>query len=67
MDVAPFDLLHVLSRQFIRDLPEGIIPAHLKNDGLDILFHWVSEKGRCTPITLTSGATVNPTVCAYAD
>lgn len=43
LDVAPVDLLHSLSKDFLKRLP--YVPAHLADQGIDIEFHWVTEHG----------------------
>nr|POE62930.1 isonitrile hydratase [Quercus suber] len=43
LDVAPIDLLHGLSKDFLRRLT--FLPEHLRSQGLDIEFHWITEKG----------------------
>lgn len=57
----PVDLLHGLSTNFMKDMPE-LIPQPLKDQGLPLEFHWVSENGPKEARKLTSGLNVTPTV-----
>jgi transcriptional regulator GlxA family with amidase domain len=61
LDVAPVDLIHGMSKHFTEPMPEEIVPAHLKDQALDLAFHWVSEAGPDTPSRLTGGIRLLPT------
>lgn len=60
LDVAPIDFLHGMTKRFVSAL---LVPDELKAKGLDMEFHWVTEKG--TPAQLTSNMTLNATVSLY--
>ena len=60
LDVAPIDIFNALTKEFLHNFPEAVLPAHLKAQALDIQFHWVNETG--VQGKLTAGATINPTV-----
>ncbi|CEJ93824.1 hypothetical protein VHEMI09391 [[Torrubiella] hemipterigena] len=61
LDVAPVDLFNGLTKEFLKDVPDEMFPAHFKDQGLDITFHWVSEHGSAVPAKLSSGLTITPT------
>jgi transcriptional regulator GlxA family with amidase domain len=56
LDVAPIDLLHGLSNEFVDALP---LSEELKSKALDLRFHWITETG--TPASLTSNMTLSAT------
>lgn len=60
LDVAPVDIFNGMSKNFLGDWPENFIPAELKDQCLDITFHWVNEKGG--DAKLTGGLTIKATV-----
>ncbi|KAM3506664.1 hypothetical protein MY11210_007455 [Beauveria gryllotalpidicola] len=60
LDVVPVDLLHGLSDKFVEAMPT-LIPEPLRNQGLPIEFHWVSENGSKDTRQLSSGLNVTPT------
>jgi hypothetical protein len=60
LDVAPIDIFNALSKKFVHDFPEGILPDHLRAQALDVEFHWVNETGK--PAALTCGLHINTTV-----
>ncbi|KAM3454368.1 hypothetical protein MY3296_003051 [Beauveria thailandica] len=60
LDVVPVDLLYGLSHKFLEAMPT-FIPETLKNQGLPIEFHWVSENGSKDTRRLSSGLNVTPT------
>lgn len=64
LDVAPIDLINGLSNGFLRELPSFAISDDLKAQGIDIVFHWITETG--APAELTSGLSVNATVSHQA-
>lgn len=49
-----------LSKTLAMGMPDEFCPPHLKEQALDVEFHWVSESGGLMP--LTSGARVQATV-----
>ncbi|KAF4345077.1 hypothetical protein FBEOM_952 [Fusarium beomiforme] len=55
LDVAPIDFLYGLSKSAWKKSFEGIAPAQLESQTMDMEFHWVSEAGTASPSTLTSG------------
>lgn len=57
LDIAPIDLLHGLTPDFIRNLP---IPEPVKAQAIDFDFHWITEAGK--PANLSSGGTMQATV-----
>ncbi|KAJ9650267.1 hypothetical protein H2198_010419 [Neophaeococcomyces mojaviensis] len=59
LDVAPIDLLSAMSKSFIDDFPDDIMPPSLKSQALDIVWHWVNQDG--TPAALTCGVSANIT------
>lgn len=61
LDVAPIDLLHTINKEVVKDIP---LPEAMKGHAIDIVFHWVNEKGN--DARLTSGATVKCTVGQYS-
>ncbi|KAK4198585.1 class I glutamine amidotransferase-like protein [Triangularia verruculosa] len=62
LDVAPMDLFHGLTPKFLQPLPDGFVAPHLKQQAIDMEFHWVTETGK-VPSTnnVTVGATIVPT------
>ncbi|KAI0544134.1 class I glutamine amidotransferase-like protein [Xylaria curta] len=62
LDIAPVDMIHGLSRHFIKTLPDDLGPAGFKEGAIDMQFHWVTEDGPSnTPGNFTSGLRVVPT------
>ncbi|KAE9368232.1 class I glutamine amidotransferase-like protein [Stipitochalara longipes BDJ] len=59
LDVAPIDIFNGISKKFVHNFPEGILPGHLREQALDIEFHWVNETGK--QAHLTAGGIINPT------
>ncbi|TQS32861.1 hypothetical protein Golomagni_06810 [Golovinomyces magnicellulatus] len=59
LDTAPVDLLSGFDKHIIETFPEGFIPAALKTQALEFVYHWVNETGG--PARLTSGLNVTPT------
>ncbi|KAJ4050348.1 hypothetical protein NW761_005140 [Fusarium oxysporum] len=55
LDVAPIDFLYGLSKNAWKSSFEGVAPANLESETMDMEFHWVSEKGTDSPCILTSG------------
>ncbi|KAF5262808.1 class I glutamine amidotransferase-like protein [Fusarium oxysporum f. sp. albedinis] len=55
LDVAPIDFLYGLSKNAWKSSFEGVAPAKLESETMDMEFHWVSEKGTDSPCILTSG------------
>ena len=60
LDVAPIDLLHGISTNFIKDLP---LSDNLKAKAPEVNFHWVTETGSSAKLTanMTLSATVHVT------
>ncbi|EXJ73530.1 uncharacterized protein A1O5_03291 [Cladophialophora psammophila CBS 110553] len=58
LDVAPIDLLHAVSKKFMRTL-EQFVPKEMAAQALDIEFHWVNETGNTA--RLTGGVSLQPT------
>lgn len=57
LDIAPIDILHGMTPDFMRNLP---LPEPIKAQAIDFAFHWITEAGE--PAKLTSGATLQATV-----
>lgn len=49
-----------MSKQFLQSMPDEIVPATMKDQGIDVQFHWVNEHG--TTAILTGGITIRATV-----
>lgn len=63
LDVAPVDMIHSLSKNFIETFPGGdLFPSYYTAQALDIEIHWITEHGKDTPARLTSNITLLPTV-----
>lgn len=60
LDIAPIDLLHGLTKESLDIFPPGSIPEEMRKQAIEIVFHYVSEKGGMAK--LTSGLTVECTV-----
>ncbi|KAL3470435.1 hypothetical protein BJX99DRAFT_267450 [Aspergillus californicus] len=60
LDVAPLGYFSSISREFLEDLPPDVLPADLKAQAMDFVFHWVTEDGK-TPGRLTGNMNVIPT------
>ncbi|CAG7565912.1 unnamed protein product [Fusarium equiseti] len=72
LDVAPVDMIHSLSKNFIETFPGGdLFPSHYNAQALDIEIHWITEHGKDTPARLTSNITLLPTdsfkTCPHLD
>lgn len=61
LDSAPIDLLGGFDRTTLDDFPDDFMPASMKAQALDFVFHWVNETGETA--RMTSGLSVIPTVC----
>ncbi|KAI0187010.1 class I glutamine amidotransferase-like protein [Xylaria flabelliformis] len=61
LDIAPVDMIHGLSKHFLKTLPDNLGPAGFKDGAIDMKFHWVTEDGPPTPGNLTSGLRIVPT------
>ncbi|KAF8848690.1 class I glutamine amidotransferase-like protein [Acephala macrosclerotiorum] len=59
LDVAPIDMFSAISKKFVHNFPEGIMPEHLQAQALNVEFHWVNETGKAGH--LTAGTNINPT------
>ncbi|RAL08919.1 uncharacterized protein BO97DRAFT_472823 [Aspergillus homomorphus CBS 101889] len=59
-DIVPVNFFSVLSREFLKDMPDDFVTDELKAQALDFVFHWVTETGD-TPARLTSNLRVVPT------
>lgn len=64
--MAPIDILHGLSKDFIEPFPDDGLPSGLKEQALDLEFFWVSEKGPQANSKLTAGLRAAPTVSFYS-
>lgn len=62
LDVAPVDIFHGLSKNFIDPLPDALVGQEHKAQAMDFQFHWVSEAGPSEHAKLTSGISLKPTV-----
>jgi hypothetical protein len=60
LDVAPIDLLHVVSKEFIARFSDELVSPEMKAQGLDIEFHWVNQTKK--PGMLTGALQIQPTV-----
>lgn len=60
LDVAPVDLLYGMSKHLVHDFADGFMPPNLKEQALDMDFHWVNQTGKTA--RLTGGLRVQPTV-----
>lgn len=60
MDLAPIDLLNGMTKKFVADFPTEAVAQEIKDQALDIEFHWVNETGNTA--SLTSGITIKATV-----
>ncbi|PMD37917.1 class I glutamine amidotransferase-like protein [Hyaloscypha variabilis F] len=59
LDVAPIDIFNALTKKFVHNFPEHVLPEHLRAQALDFEFHWVNETGKAAH--LTAGGIINPT------
>jgi hypothetical protein len=60
LDVAPIDFLNGFNKEFLASFPSQLVSEELKDQALDIKFHWVNETG--STATLTGGLNIIPTV-----
>lgn len=63
LDSAPIDLLGGFDRTTLKEFPDDFMPAAMKAQALDFVFHWVNETGETA--RMTSGLSVVPTVCPF--
>ncbi|KAK4222637.1 class I glutamine amidotransferase-like protein [Podospora fimiseda] len=62
LDVAPIDMIHGLTKQFIDPIPDALVDPELKSQALEkVHFHWISEAGSSVPSRLTGGISLVPT------
>ncbi|KAK0742421.1 class I glutamine amidotransferase-like protein [Apiosordaria backusii] len=62
LDVAPIDLFHSLTPKFLQPFPDAFIAPHLKQQAVDMEFHWVTETGKIPSTNnVSSGTTIVPT------
>lgn len=61
LDVAPIDIFAALSVENVQNLTESLLTAHLREQALDVEFHWVTEYGQ--EAELTAGGSIKATVC----
>ncbi|KAK4168406.1 class I glutamine amidotransferase-like protein [Cladorrhinum sp. PSN259] len=62
LDVAPIDMIHGLTKNFVEPLPDHLVSPNLKAQALEAVhFHWVSEAGPSVASRLTSGISLIPT------
>lgn len=60
LDVAPIDIFSGLSKEIVQNFPEDLLPARLRDQALDVEFHWVTEHGKEAKVT--AGGTIKATV-----
>ncbi|PYI03552.1 DJ-1/PfpI family protein [Aspergillus sclerotiicarbonarius CBS 121057] len=60
LDIAPVGFFHSISTDFVKHLPDTIMPEELKAQALDVIVHWVTEDAT-TPGVLTGNLRVVPT------
>ncbi|KAF2227248.1 class I glutamine amidotransferase-like protein [Elsinoe ampelina] len=67
LDIAPVDILYSLSNDFLA--PMDYLPDHIRSQGLDIKFHWVTENGEDGDVTsgIKIRATDSFTTCPPLD
>jgi hypothetical protein len=49
-----------MTKKFLAGFPAELVPDEIKEDALDIEFHWVNETGDTA--LLTAGLSIKPTV-----
>lgn len=60
LDVAPIDVFSGISEEFVKNFPDALVTDKMKQEALNVEFHWVNESGQTA--RLTAGAPVQPTV-----
>nr|OQO32676.1 hypothetical protein B0A51_00054 [Rachicladosporium sp. CCFEE 5018] len=60
LDVAPLDIFSGMSKEFTKNIPDFLLPSSIKEQAIDVDFHWVTEHGQ--EAKLTAGTIIKPTV-----
>ncbi|OQN96624.1 hypothetical protein B0A48_17054 [Cryoendolithus antarcticus] len=59
LDVAPLDIFSGMSKEFTKTIPDFLLPSSIKEQAIDVDFHWVTEHGQ--EAKLTAGTIIKPT------
>ncbi|KAK6441758.1 hypothetical protein LTR95_002012 [Oleoguttula sp. CCFEE 5521] len=59
LDVAPLDIFSGMSKEFTKTIPDPLMSSSIKEQAIDVAFHWVTEHEQ--EAKLTAGATIKLT------